>query len=254
MNLMMKKGQPQRTHNTAHTSNATPAKAVISSGSKASTLTVAVEVGKSRKRKLVELNLSPFVANANTARIFGQGSFGELDLGESISVMGERVGRIKDGDLSDVEATLTAQAATLDAVFNELARRAALNMGEHLHVTETYMRLAFKAQAQCRSTLETLAEVKYPKAATFVRQQNVAYQQQVNNGGLANENLKAGTRARARAHGKSLDCENELLDEKHGEWLDTRTKGASSETDSQLEAMGASHGTKDNTGESPLES
>ncbi|WP_091876669.1 hypothetical protein [Massilia yuzhufengensis] len=49
--------------------------------------------------------------------------------------------------------------------------------------TETYLRLAIKTHAQCRSTLDTLAEVKYPQAATVVRQQNVAYQQQVNNHG-----------------------------------------------------------------------
>ena len=73
-------------------------------------------------------------------------------------------------------------------------------MGEHLNATETYMRLALKAQTQCRSTLETLAEVKYPKAATFVRQQNVAYQQQINNGDPANGNKNTSTRTPAHAH------------------------------------------------------
>jgi hypothetical protein len=38
-------------------------------------------------------------------------------------------------------------------MFNELARRAALNMGEYLNATETYLRHEFKAQAQCRSTI-----------------------------------------------------------------------------------------------------
>ncbi len=148
----------------------------------ANVLTVTEVEGKSPERQKAELGLSSTVANAVTSSNFAKGSFGALDLTESVGVMWEKIAKVKAGDMSEVEATLIAQAVTLDTVFNELARRAALNMGEHLGATETYLRLALKAQAQCRSTLETLAEVKYPKAATFVRQQNVAYQQQVNNG------------------------------------------------------------------------
>ena len=136
---------------------------------KANVLTVTQEEGKTRERQKAELGLSSTVANAVTSSNFAKGSFGVVELSEAVGVMREKIARVKAGDLSDVEATLTAQAATLDTVFNELARRAALNMGEHLTATETYLRLAFRAQAQCRATLETLAEVKYPKAATFVR-------------------------------------------------------------------------------------
>ena len=163
---------------------------------KANVLTVTQEEGKTRERQKAELGLSSTVANAVTSSNFAQGSFGVVELSEAVGVMREKIARVKAGDLSDVEATLTAQAATLDTVFNELARRAALNMGEHLGATETYLRLAFKAQAQCRATLETLAEVKYPKAATFVRQQNVAYQQQVNNGDDNATITRAGTGGR----------------------------------------------------------
>ena len=226
----MKKGKSQKSASTDKTSNAMPMKAAKPSSGKTNTLAVAADEGKSRERMLAELNLSPVVANANTARIFGRGTFGELHLGESISVMREMVDKVKGGDLSDVEATLTAQAATLDAVFNELARRAALNMGEHLHATETYLRLAFKAQAQSRSTLETPAEVKYLKAATFVLQQNVAYQQQVNNGSPPNGNLESNTRTPAHAHGKSLNQSNELLEAYHGERLDSSTPGTAGGT------------------------
>ena len=35
-------------------------------------------------------------------------------------------------------------------------------MGEHIGAMETYARLAMKAQSQCRSTIETLAEMKNP--------------------------------------------------------------------------------------------
>src|SRR5438445_8208339 len=110
--------------------------------SAANTLTVTEKEGKSRKRQIAELGMSPIVANTITATKFAQGSFGTLDLTASIDVMQEKVDKVKASDLSDVEAALTAQAATLDAVFNELARRAALNMGAHLGATETYLRLA----------------------------------------------------------------------------------------------------------------
>jgi len=39
----------------------------------------------------------------------------------------------------------------LDSFFTKMALRAALNMGEYLNAAETYMRLALKAQSQCRT-------------------------------------------------------------------------------------------------------
>jgi hypothetical protein len=44
------------------------------------------------------------------------------------------------------------------------------------------MRLALKAQSQAVRTLEALGELKNPRPVTFVRQANVAHNQQVNNG------------------------------------------------------------------------
>ena len=205
-------------------------------GAASTTLTVADDGGgKSRHRKIAELGLSSVVTNTVTASHFAKGSFGALDLSESISVMNEKIAKVKAGDMSDVEATLIAQAVTLDTVFNELARRAAANMGAHMTATETYLRLAFKAQAQCRSTLETLAEVRNPRHAIFVRQQNIANQQQVNNGGA--------TSTRAPAHGKpSNQSNNELLEAQHGERMDTGAAGKAGGTNSHMEAVGAVHG------------
>jgi|WetSurMetagenome_2_1015567.scaffolds.fasta_scaffold32360_3 hypothetical protein len=78
---------------------------------------------------------------------------------------------------------LAAQAAALNAMFRELARRASLNMGEYLDASERYMRLALKAQGQCRATLEMLAAMKNPPVV-FARQANInnGGQQRVNNG------------------------------------------------------------------------
>lgn len=201
----MKKSQPQVSVPDPKLDRAMPTNIAAPASNKSHTLVVKETAEKSRERMVAELNMSPFVANANTSRTFGSGAFGDVSLAESIDVMREKVEKVTAGDLSDVEATLTAQAAALDAIFNELAGRAASNMDEHMNATESFLRLAFKAQAQCRATLETLAEVKYPKAATFVRQQNVAYQQQVNNSASASKNVETNPRTRAPARGESLN-------------------------------------------------
>lgn len=204
---------------------------------KANTLRLPCPEGKSEERAMAEIGLSAVTANASTSRIFSQGTFGELGLTEAVAVMREKAEKVQSGDLSDVEATLTAQAATLDAMFNELARRAALNMGTHLPAAETYLRHAFKAQAQCRSTLAALAEIKNPRPVAFVRQANISHgPQQVNNG------LQAGE---PHAHGKNSIQSNELSGGCHELLPDTRTQAVACGVNQEVEAVGAIHRAKD---------
>ena len=208
---------------------------------KSTTLRVTEEPGESRELKMARLSLDAVVTNAQTSLTFSKGTFGEIGLTEAVEAMRAKAAKIKAGDLSELEATLTAQAATLDTLFNELAKRAAVNMGQHLGATESYLRLALKAQGQCRSTLETLAEVKYPKAAaTFIRQANIAGQQQVNNGQAPD-----ATSTLARAHEKTINPTNELLSDQTNAPLDTAGPGAASRLDSRLEAVGAVDRTED---------
>ena len=75
-------------------------------------------------------------------------------------------GEAKNGDLAIASKLLAAQALTLDSMFTELARRAALNMSEYLGATESYGRLALKAQSNCRATLEALAKLHQPREQT----------------------------------------------------------------------------------------
>jgi len=72
-----------------------------------------------------------------------------------------------EGDLAKISEVLAAQALTLDSMFTELARRAALNMGQHLDASERYARLALKAQSNSRSTLEALARLHQPRETTM---------------------------------------------------------------------------------------
>ena len=185
---------------------------------------------KGRERIMAEIGQSPIYGNAKTSETFARGDFGEIDFTEYVAAMKENVGKVQSGDLSSIEATLTVQSITLDKIFNELARRAALNMGEHLAATEIYLRHAFKAQAQCRSTIEALAEIKNPRPVAFVKQANIAHgPQQINNG------IQAG---KSHAHGNNSIQSNELSGGSNELLQDTRAPQAPSSANSQLETVG----------------
>lgn len=70
------------------------------------------------------------------------------------------------GELAMASRMLAIQAVTLDAMFAELARRCAMNMGEYINASERYGRLALKAQSNCRATLEALAKLHQPREQT----------------------------------------------------------------------------------------
>ena len=70
------------------------------------------------------------------------------------------------GDLAFASRMLATQAVTLDTIFVEMARRMAINMREYLGATETFGRIAMKAQAQSRATLEALAKLHQPREQT----------------------------------------------------------------------------------------
>ena len=93
------------------------------------------------------------------------------DITASLDVIREQIERIAGGD--HVDSSMAAQANTLDAIFNELARRA-LSAG--VGVAERYLALALKAQRQCLATLKTLADNQRPQI--IAQQANVL---QVNN-------------------------------------------------------------------------
>jgi hypothetical protein len=92
-----------------------------------------------------------------------EGSPGVGDYSEAIYLRGKAAAK---GELAFASRTLAAQSVTLDTIFTEMARRMALNMGEFLPATETYARIALKAQAQSRATLETLAKLHQPREQT----------------------------------------------------------------------------------------
>jgi hypothetical protein len=99
---------------------------------------------------------------------------------------------IKKNDLRGCEEMLYSQAHALAAIFESLAVQARGEAEEFLPNFEVSMRLALKAQSQCRATLETLAIMKNPPAV-FSQQANIAQgPQQVNNGMMPAGEPRAG--------------------------------------------------------------
>lgn len=87
-------------------------------------------------------------------------------VGDYADALGEIAANAAGGDLAFASRLLAAQAVTLDNIFAEMARRMALNMGEYMGATETYGRIAMKAQAGSRAAIETLAKLHQPREQT----------------------------------------------------------------------------------------
>ena len=148
-------------------------------------LRIARVEGKTDEQRLADVSLDPAANAAATVLMFNKGSFGETGITETFDALREAVKKVRKGDLAGPEAMLVTQAHSLNAIFTELARRSALNMGEYVNASERYMRLALKAQAQCRATVETLAAIKNPPVV-IARQANISNgPQQINNGPAA---------------------------------------------------------------------
>jgi hypothetical protein len=129
-----------------------------------------------------ELVLSPTIQSAVGIQAWGKFA-GEVDLAKLLDDLRTRVEKVQGGDMRPVEAMLYGQAVTLETIFTSLARRATSQ--EYLKQFQAYLGLALKAQAQCRATLEALAEIKNPRPVAFVKQANISGgHQQVNNGGM----------------------------------------------------------------------
>ena len=132
-----------------------------------------------RAESSAEMVVSGLAINAVTALRFAKFHVGDVELTECLVKLQAAVDRVHRGDLGEAEALLTAQAMTLNTLFNYLASLA--DQTEYDDKFDRYLRVALKAQAQCRATLETLAEMKQPPTL-LARQANIAHgPQQVNN-------------------------------------------------------------------------
>ncbi len=186
-------------------------------------LYVGIMEGKSEAETNATLSHNPTIRATCGGKPFNDIVFPGGDTTQSLKTLRERVQKIQEGNMGGVEATLVAQADTLDAVFNAMLLRA-MNNQTNLQHFEGFMRIAMKAQAQCSLTLRTLSEIKNPRQTAFIKQQNNANQQVVNN------NLSCAQ--------ETVKTPNELLRE--GESLETVDKGretAAIEARPRMEAL-----------------
>jgi hypothetical protein len=201
----------------------------------AHTLAVRARVeGRHPDAAKASLVLDPIFDSASTVRTF---SGGDLNIAALVFELEQQVRAVGTGNLARAEAMLVSHAHVLDAIFGTLARRAEAN-ANYLETFERCLRLALKAQSQCRATLETLVLIKNPASATFVRQANIGQAVQVNNGPQSDVN--SGSRAREKTENQA----NKLLGTKDDQRLDQCEAGTSGKADSTLETVGAVNGPK----------
>ena len=194
-----------------------------------------VPATKPSAEEIADLALQPDV---NAAMLMAQYSqpigVKEEDVGELMLKLLKDTKEVWSGDLKRAEAMLFNQAHALQAIFMNLAHKASRQ--EYLKHWEAYLRMALKAQNQCRMTLETLAAIKNPPVV-FARQANInnGGQQQVNNGVPA-PSAQAPTHA-----ANSKNPQTELLEPQDGQGLDLGAQSKAGGADPQVEAVGAVH-------------
>lgn len=148
-----------------------------------------------------------------------------IDTPTMLATLRDQAAAVQAGDLAHAEAMLINQASSLQALFVRLSERAMEQT--QMPNLEGFMRLALRAQSQCRATLETLAAIKNPPIV-YARQANVTTgPQQINNG------TAAPTRAR------EIESEQTQLSGGSHELLpDARASGQASRVNPALETLG----------------
>jgi hypothetical protein len=193
---------------------------------------------KSAQALRAQTALSPASNAVLVVDAYGQNIFGEQHLGDLLAALNRSLDAFEREGTQSAEIMLVAQAHALQAMFVNLARRAARQ--EQIGYVEVLTRLALKAQSQCRATIETLSLVRNPPSVSFVRQANIGSAVQVNN----------ATPAPAPQPAHALMDEPmappaHLLEEKHAERLDTRAPGSTGAAHPAVAPLGAVHRSED---------
>ena len=142
-------------------------------------------VGDTLLEKGASIAIDPTIKAALTTHLY-KANMTEIDPSALVKRVQDLVKDVSAGDMSYFESMLASQAIVLDSIFHRLSSQAQQNIGYYASATDTYLRLALKAQAQCRSNIESLSSIKEPKQ--YINQTNVANLMQVNN---AHERLEA---------------------------------------------------------------
>lgn len=139
---------------------------------------------------------------------------GGLDLAVVVDRLSKSVDRVIDGNTNEIESMLITQAKSLEFMFYDALTKLPNASMEH---AEVFANIALRAQSGCRKTLMALTELKHPRrSTTFIKQQNNAITQQVNNSVKSEceieNNRKAANELNAKvAHEtKNMDIETKI--------------------------------------------
>lgn len=189
------------------------------------------------RREIAKLIASPALAASRAIQaVEGTSGYGQyLDTPELLKCLRDQAAVVKGGDLALAEAMLMNQATTLQSLFSRLVER---GLGcDMIPGFEANLRMALRAQSQCRATLETLAAIKNPPVV-FARQANVTTgPQQINN----------GTAIASRAL-ESESQQDQLSGGTHELLPDARAPGLAGRIDPAMATVGEIHRAEDGSG------
>ncbi len=126
----------------------------------------------SQQRLLAALERSSNLLGAQPAGDVADDGSGARQIAETVAVIEAVADKIQANDFTAVEALLTGQALALDVIFNQHARESAREWPISTSGVLNNMRIALKAQAQCRATLESLMETEQPRSRAAGRRAN----------------------------------------------------------------------------------
>ena len=176
---------------------------------------------------------------------FGQGTYGEMEIDGALDGLKLLNGDVEKGDIHRLERMLAEQAVSLNTIFTAMARRAW--RAEKLQQLEIDMRMALKAQNQCRATIDTLAQIKSPRHTVITKQANISNgPQQVNN------TLNQASQPESKTSENSETSQNKLLRHEQAEatYMDTGTASKASGDNPAMAAVDTIHRAKNRAGQS----
>jgi hypothetical protein len=143
----------------------------------------------------------------------------DIDVPGMLAVLRDQAAAANRGDMAHAEAMLMNQATALQSLFVRLTER---GMDQsHMPNLEGLMRLALRAQNQCRATLETLSAIKNPPVI-YARQVNqTTGPQQINNSPSQARRLEDEQSKQARTGALLPDCRTSAVDGAAGAALET---------------------------------
>ncbi|EKD75567.1 MAG: hypothetical protein ACD_44C00096G0003 [uncultured bacterium] len=155
--------------------------------------------------------------------IFDPSTAEKINSCDLVKEIRKEVREIQHGNFKSIERRLLSQAIVLSSVFDRML--AQLGSAKFTNQVQVFGHLALKAQAQCRVTLATLADLRNPQKTTFIKQQNNAVNQQIN------------TEVKSENPRNFKNSSNELLSEKKHEAMDFRGAQGAVGVNSSVETM-----------------